>query len=66
MWNMIREENKNLSQLASLSYDELVKRTLSIRSLEMSDFNDAFENVKTPLSKTSMQKYEQWNREYGE
>lgn len=66
MWNMIREENKNLSQLASLSYDELVKRSLNIRSLEMSDFDDAFESVKTPLSKTSMEKYEQWNREYGE
>ena len=66
MWNMIREENKNLSQLASLSYDELVKKSLNIRSLEMSDFDDAFKSVKTPLSKTSMEKYEQWNREYGE
>ena len=66
MWNMIREENKNLSQLANLAYEELMKRSLKIRSLEMKDFEDAFKNVKTPLSEDSINKYEKWKREFGE
>lgn len=66
MWNMIRGENKNLSKLASLSYEELMKRSLKIRSLELKDFEDAFENIKTPLSENDIQKYEQWSKEFGE
>ena len=66
MWNMVREENQNLSELASLSYDELMKKSLKVRSLEMEDFSSAFENVKTPLTKNDLEKYEQWGREFGE
>lgn len=66
MWNMIREENKNLSELANLAYKELVKRSVNIRPLEMRDFDDAFENIKTPLTKNDILKYEQWSKEFGE
>jgi len=66
MWNMVREENKNLSELANLSYEELVKRSLKVRSLEMKDFYDAFENIKTPLSENDIERYDQWSKEFGE
>lgn len=66
MWNMVREENKNLSALASLSYEELMKRSLKVRSLEMKDFYEAFENIKTPLTENAMEKYGQWSKEFGE
>jgi len=66
MWNMVREENKNLSELANLSYEELMKRSLKVRSLEMKDFYDAFENIKTPLSENDIERYDQWSKEFGE
>ncbi len=66
MWNMVREENKNLSELANLSYEELMKRSLKVRSLEMKDFYDAFENIKTPLSENDIDRYDQWSKEFGE
>ena len=66
MWNMIREENKNLSQLASLSYEELMQRSLKIRSLEMKDFENAFKNVKTPLTQINLNRYDEWGKEFGE
>ena len=66
MWNMIKEENQNLSELASLSYDELMKKSLKIRSLEMKDFDSALENVKTPLTKNDLERYEKWGKDFGE
>lgn len=66
IWNMIREENKNLSQLASLSYEELMKRSLKIRPLNIKDFEDAIKNVKSPLTENNIKKYEQWNEKFGE
>jgi len=66
IWNMVREENKDLSELANLSYSEIVKRSLKIKPLEMKDFDNAFENVKTPLTKTALEKYEKWGKAFGE
>ena len=65
MWNMIREENKNLADYADLPYTELVKKSLKVRSLKIKDFDDAFEKVKAPLTKDKIEKYEKWNEEYG-
>jgi len=65
MWNMIREENKDLAEYANLSYKELVKRSLKIRPLKMRDFDGAFEKVKAPITKDKIEKYERWNEEYG-
>jgi katanin p60 ATPase-containing subunit A1 len=66
IWNMVREQNKDLSKLANLSYDDLTKRQLKIRPMSMTDFNNVFDNVKSPLSNNSIDKYQQWNTEYGE
>jgi SpoVK/Ycf46/Vps4 family AAA+-type ATPase len=66
MWNMIKEENQNLTQLAHLSYEKLIQKSLKIRPLEINDFNFAFENIKTPLTKGDLNKYNEWSREFGE
>jgi katanin p60 ATPase-containing subunit A1 len=66
MWNMVQDENKNLSELANLSYENLIKRSLNIRPLEMKDFYNAFKNIKTPLKEADIKKYEQWSKEFGE
>lgn len=66
IWNMIREENRNLIKYANLSYEELTKKSLKVRALEMRDFANAFDRVKTPLTKDKLRKYEEWNERYGE
>ena len=63
MWNMVHEENPNLSQLADLSAEELIQRSLKIRPLEIDDFSSSFEKVKTGLTKTDLEKYEKWTQE---
>jgi SpoVK/Ycf46/Vps4 family AAA+-type ATPase len=66
IWNMIRDENKDLHKLAELPFEELRKYSLKTRALEMDDFYLAFEKVKSPLAKKDVEKYEQWNEKFGE
>ncbi len=65
IWNMIRDANPSLHKLAELPYDELKRKSLKTRPLEMEDFMQAFEKVKSPLTKRDMEKYERWNEEFG-
>jgi len=65
IWNMIRDANRDLHKLAELPYHELRKHKLKIRALEMEDFYQAFKNVKSPLTKKDVEKYEKWNNEFG-
>ncbi len=65
MWNMIREENKDLDKLAELPYKELEKRKLNVTSLKFDYFETAFEKIRSPLTKTQLGKYEKWNEEFG-
>ncbi|AKB24118.1 Cell division protein FtsH [Methanosarcina sp. MTP4] len=65
MWNMIREENKDLDKLAELPYKELEKRKLNVTSLKFDYFETAFEKIRSPLTKAQLAKYEKWNEEFG-
>ncbi|WP_456467985.1 ATP-binding protein [Archaeoglobus sp.] len=65
IWNMIRDTNPSLHKLAELPYDELKRKSLKTRALEMEDFMQAFEKVKSPLTKRDVEKYERWNEEFG-
>ncbi|MBC7109081.1 MAG: ATP-binding protein [Methanomassiliicoccales archaeon] len=65
IWNMIREENKDLHRLASLPFEELRKRSLRTRPLEMRDFEEAFKKIKSPLTKKDIERYEKWAEEFG-
>jgi katanin p60 ATPase-containing subunit A1 len=65
MWNMIREENKDLDKLAELPYKELEKRKLNVTSLKFDYFETAFEKIRSPLTKAQLAKYEKWNVEFG-
>jgi SpoVK/Ycf46/Vps4 family AAA+-type ATPase len=62
---MVREEN-NIIELASLSPEKLIKMDLKTRPLAMKDFQSAFENIKTPLSKRELERYDQWGKDFGE
>ncbi|WP_148882251.1 ATP-binding protein [Thermococcus aciditolerans] len=65
VWNMIREENRDLHKLASLPLEELRKRSLRTRPLEMRDFEEAFRKIKSPLTKKDIERYEKWAEEFG-
>ncbi|NJE08487.1 ATP-binding protein [Thermococcus sp. M39] len=65
IWNMIREENKDLYKLASLPFEELRKRALRTRPLEMRDFEEAFKKIKSPLTRKEIERYEKWAEEFG-
>lgn len=65
-WNMINEENRELHLLADLPFDELKKRSLKIRALRESDFNGAIEKIRSPVTGEDLERYVEWNREYGE
>jgi len=65
IWNMIREENKDLYRLAELPFEELRKRSLRTRPLEMRDFEEAFRKIKSPLTKKEIERYEKWVEEFG-
>ncbi|ASJ12651.1 ATP-binding protein [Thermococcus thioreducens] len=65
IWNMIREENKDLHRLAGLPFEELRKRSLRTRPLEMRDFEEAFRKIKSPLTKRDIERYEKWAEEFG-
>ncbi|WP_297435432.1 26S protease regulatory subunit [Thermococcus sp.] len=65
IWNMIREENKDLHRLAGLPFEELRKRSLRTRPLEMRDFEEAFRKIKSPLTRKDIERYEKWGEEFG-
>ena len=65
IWNMIREENKDLHKLAELPFHELRKRSLRTRPLEMRDFEEAFKRIKSPLTRKEIERYEKWAEEFG-
>ena len=65
IWNMIHEENKDLHRLAELPFEELRKRSLRTRPLEMRDFEEAFKKIKSPLTRKDIERYEKWAEEFG-
>jgi SpoVK/Ycf46/Vps4 family AAA+-type ATPase len=65
IWNMIRDVNKDLYELAKLPYNELRKRKLKTRPLTNDDFEEAFKKIKSPLTKRDIEKYEKWAEEFG-
>ena len=65
VWNMIREENRDLHKLAELPFEELRKRSLKTRPLEMRDFEEAFKKIKSPLTRKDIERYEKWAEEFG-
>ncbi len=65
IWNMIREENKDLHKLAELPYEKLKRHSLRTRPLDMRDFEEAFKKIKSPLTRRDVERYERWAGEFG-
>lgn len=57
---MIRQENPDLAQFSSLSFDELRGESLKIRALNNSDFHAALDKIKPPLTQAVLARYSEW------
>ncbi|MFA4876946.1 MAG: ATP-binding protein [Methanoregula sp.] len=62
---MIRVHNPDLYKKSELPFEELKKQTLSIGPMVMEYFETAFERVKSPLSQKDLERFKQWNNEFG-
>lgn len=49
-----------------LPFDDLKERSLKIWGLEARDFDDAFEKIRSPITADEIDRYEEWNRNFGE
>ncbi len=66
MWTMIRDENTDLHSLATLSFEELQKRSLKVRPLSTDDFKQALARIKSPVTQTDLDRFAAWSEEFGE
>lgn len=64
VWNMVREVNR-IEELADLPYEEITRRRLNLRPLELRDFEEAFRKIKSPLTKKDVERHERWAEEFG-
>lgn len=60
--NMVREQNPNIERL---TVKELESYSLKYRSLQVKDFDSAFEKIKPTTHPKDIEKYEGWRKEFG-
>jgi SpoVK/Ycf46/Vps4 family AAA+-type ATPase len=65
VWNMIRDENKNLHELSKLDFEELANRALKTRPLREADFSVAFDNIKVSPKSKNLERYMKWAEDFG-
>jgi katanin p60 ATPase-containing subunit A1 len=65
IWNMVRSENPELSNLADKSVDAIQKYKLKTRELKIDDFDKAFESTEGAVKAHDLEKYEHWAKDYG-
>lgn len=66
MWAMIHDVNPDLYKQADLPFEKLSKMSLKTRPLIMSDFEEAWRVIKSPLTKNKIEQYEHWSKEMGD
>lgn len=60
--NMVREQNPSIERL---TVKELEAYSLKYRSLQVKDFDSAFEKIKPTTHPKDIEKYEGWRKEFG-
>ena len=63
--NMVRDENKDMTQLSHLPFEELATKSLRTRPLTKPDFGMAFEKIKVALSPQHLERFSKWGQEFG-
>ena len=65
IWNMVREQNPNLSSLADQSIGATQKYELKTRKLHFDDFEKSFGKIEGAVKSADIQKFDGWTKEYG-
>ena len=64
--NMIHDAHPDLYSLSEKTFDELKQVSLQTRPLHHSDFDAAFDRIKSSVSRASLARYREWAEQYGE
>lgn len=65
IWNMVREQNAGLSQLADKPLDAIKQFKLKVRPLNKLDFQKSFDAIESAVKEHDVLKHEAWAQEYG-
>ncbi|GEM_PF-486488 len=65
IWNMVREQNAGLSQLADKPVDAIKEFKLKVRPLNRADFQKSLETTESAVKERDIIRYETWAQEYG-
>ena len=63
--SMIRAHNPDLYKKSELPFEELKKQTLSVGPIIMEYFQNALEKVKSPMTQKDIERFRNWNDEFG-
>ena len=66
VWNMIHDSNPDLYKLAEMPFEKLSQKSLKTRPLCDDDFIEGWKRIKSPLTRDTIERYEQWNSQCGE
>jgi len=66
VWNMIHDSNPDLYKLAEMPFEKLSQKSLKTRPLCDDDFMEGWKRIKSPLTRDTIERYEQWNSMFGE
>ena len=66
VWNMVHDSNPDLYKLAEIPFEKLSQKSLKTRPLYDDDFIEGWKRIKSPLTRDTIERYEQWNSQCGE
>lgn len=66
VWNMVHDSNPDLYKLAEMPFEKLSQKSLKTRPLCDDDFIEGWKRIKSPLTRDTIERYEQWNSMFGE
>ena len=66
VWNMVHDSNPDLYKLAEIPFEKLSQKSLKTRPLCDDDFIEGWKRIKSPLTRDTIERYEQWNSQCGE
>ena len=65
VWNMVREQNPDLSSLADRSLSAIKDYHLNTRKLTLSDFEKSFQNIESAVKFDDLKQFDEWSKKYG-
>ena len=65
VWAMIHDSNPSLYKLAEMPFGKLKDKRLKTRPLTEADFAEGWKKIKSPVTRDTIERYEQWNAQYG-